>query len=187
MGECLSRTIEIYRRDALQSDGNSDGKSVPLSSRRSFTVRAIFGLTVNLECDVQHPCGFPGDRRLGHADGKFARSQAIGHSGASRFVVPRGARGWKGGGRDYLPVVDLWNYIINGSLFDSRSTRGSRQRPTFATIHSRVVRSPRPLGIECTQCVGQLPHGRARYRAAPGHQESLATGCFRASHRVHPV
>ena len=125
IGKCLSRSIEIYRWDALQSDGKSDGKNVALSSRRKFTVRSIFGLTVNLECEVQHPCGFPGDRRIGRADGKFPRSQAIGRTGASRFVAPRRAREWKGRGRDNLPVVDLWNYIINGSLADRRSTRGT--------------------------------------------------------------
>jgi hypothetical protein len=71
-------SVEIYRWDALQSDGKSDGKNVALSSRRKFAVRSIFELTVNLECEVQHPCGFPGDRRIGRADGKFPRSQAIG-------------------------------------------------------------------------------------------------------------
>lgn len=112
---CLSRSIEIYRWDAHQFDGKSDGKNVAQSSRRKSTVRSIFELTVNLECEVQHPCGFPGDRRIGRADGKFPRSQAIRHSGASRFVAPRRARQWKGRGRDDLPVVDLWKYIINGN------------------------------------------------------------------------
>ena len=77
----------------MQFDGKSDGKDVALSSRRRFTVRAILGLTVNLECEVQHPCGFPGNRRFGRADGKSARSQAIAHT---RCVALRGAALSKG-------------------------------------------------------------------------------------------
>lgn len=124
-GKCLSRSIEIYRWDARQSDGKSDGKNVALGSRRKFTVRAISELTVNLECEVQHPCGFSGDRRNGRADGKFLRSQAIRRTGGPRFVI-RCARQWKGRGWDSLPLVDLWKYIINGGLPEPRATRGDR-------------------------------------------------------------
>jgi hypothetical protein len=115
-------SVEIYRWDALQSDGKSDEKDVALSSRRKFTVRSNFDLAVNLEREVQHPCGFPGDRRVGSGDGKFPRSQAIGRTGASRFVAPRRAREWKGRGRDNLPFVDAWNYIINGGFSERRAT-----------------------------------------------------------------
>ena len=86
----LSRSIA---GDVLQSDGKSDGKNVALSCRRKFTVRSIFELTVNLECEVQHPCGFPGNRRIRRADGKCARSQAIART---RCVAFRGAAPSKG-------------------------------------------------------------------------------------------
>jgi len=90
MGKCLSRAIEIYRWDALQPDGKSDGKNVALSSRRRFTVRSISEMTVNLECEVQHPCGFPGDQEIGRADGNScARRRCRAPVRASRFVAPR--------------------------------------------------------------------------------------------------
>jgi hypothetical protein len=57
-------SVEIYRWDALQSDGKSDGKNLPLSSRERFAVRPISGLTVNSERKIQHQCGSPGDRRV---------------------------------------------------------------------------------------------------------------------------
>ena len=63
-GECLLRSIGIYRWDALQFDGKSDGRGVALSSRRKFTVRPIPGLTVNSRRRTKHPCGFPGDRQV---------------------------------------------------------------------------------------------------------------------------
>jgi hypothetical protein len=107
-------SVEIHLWDALQSDGKSDGRNVALCSQRKIAVRSIFELTVNFECDVQHPCGFLGDRRVGRADGKFPRSQAIARTGASRFVCGSApSNGMKGRGRDNLPVVDLCNYIIN--------------------------------------------------------------------------
>ena len=124
VGFDLSGSVENYRWDALQSDGKSDGKNVALSSRRKFTVRSIFGLTANFECEIQNSCEFPGDLRIGRADGKFSRPQAIGRTGAPCFVAPRRAREWKGGGQASSPVVDLWNYIVNGSLSDRRSARG---------------------------------------------------------------
>jgi hypothetical protein len=80
MGECLSRTIEIYRRDALQSDGKSDGENVASSRREKFTVKRIPKLTANSGRKVQHPCGFPVDRRIGPADGRSACCQAIGRT-----------------------------------------------------------------------------------------------------------
>jgi len=90
--------------------------------------------------------------------------------GASHFLRLRRAREPKGRGRDNLPLVDLWNYIINGGLAERRSTRcDRRQWPALETVHSRPVPSPRPLGIECPLCVGQRSHGRARWPAAPGH------------------
>jgi hypothetical protein len=60
-------------------------------------------------------------------DGKFLRSQAIRRTGGPRFVI-RCARQWKGRGRDNLPLVDLWNTIINGGLSERRSTRCDRRQ-----------------------------------------------------------
>jgi len=57
-------SVEIYRWDALQSDGKSDGKKVALSSRERLTVRPISGLTVNSGRKIQHPCGSAGDRQV---------------------------------------------------------------------------------------------------------------------------
>ncbi len=166
MGECLSRTIEIYRRDALQSDGKSDGENVASSRREKFTVKRIPKLTANSGRKVQHPCGFPVDRRIGPADGRSACCQAIGRT--VRSVS--------------------WRRAAQGKpLRDRRSTRGSRQRPTLATFHSRVVRSPRPLGIECPQCVGQPPHGRAPWRAAPGQERSIRSDRYAATCRHRNV
>jgi len=36
-------------------------------------------------------------------------------------------------------------------------------------------------GSECPQYFGQRPRGRARWRAAPGHQQSLEAGGLQAS------
>jgi hypothetical protein len=184
MGECLSRTIEIYRRDALQSDGKSDGESVASSRREKFTVRRIPKLTVNSGRKVQHPCGFPGDRRIGPADGKSACSQATART-VRGVSWRRAAQGNGRAGDETMLFVDLFElHHQRQPLRDRRSTRGSRQRPTLATFHSRVVRSPRPLGIECPQCVGRLPYGRAPWRAAPGHQRSFGTASCRAANRI---
>jgi len=171
MDECLSRTIEIYRRDALQSDGNSGGENVASIRREKFTVRPIPKLTVNSGRKVQHPCGFPGDRRIGPADGESACSQAIARTvrGVSWHRAAQG-HGRAGDETTCLSLIYRLHHQRQ-PLCDRRSTRGSRQRLTLATFHSRVVRSPRPLGIECPQCVGQPPHGRAPWRAAPRSAE----------------
>ena len=69
-----------------------------------------------------------------------------------------------------MPVVVLWTYIINGDAL-----RASIQpwRPSamarLGDLHSRAVRSPRPLGTQCPQCVRQRSHVRARWPARPGH------------------
>ncbi len=76
-------------------------------------------------------------------------------------------------GRDNLPLVELWKYIINGGLSELRSTRGGRS--------AQLAPSPRPLGIECPQCVGQRPRGRARWRAAPGQERSISPRASRLS------
>jgi hypothetical protein len=39
----------------------------------------------------------------------------------------RRARDRKGRGRDNLPLVDLWNYIINGGLSERRSMRDGQR------------------------------------------------------------
>jgi hypothetical protein len=49
--------------------------------------------------------------------------------GGRRFVI-RCAGQWKGRGRDNLPLVDLWKYIINCGLSELRSTRGHRSVQT---------------------------------------------------------
>jgi len=142
MGECLSRTIEIYRRDALQSDGKSDGESVASSRREKFTVRRIPKLTVNSGRKVQHPCGFPGDRRIGPADGKSACSQATART-VRGVSWRRAAQGNGRAGDETMLFVDLFElHHQRQPLRDRRSTRGSRQRPTLATSHSRVGSIP---------------------------------------------
>ena len=45
--------------------------------------------------------------------------------------------------------------------------------PSVATVQFSLARSSRPLGIERPQCVAQRPHGRARRRAAAGHDRSF--------------
>jgi hypothetical protein len=57
-------SVEIYRWDALQSDGKFAGKRVASSSREKFTFRAIPTLTVDSGHKTQHPCGFSGARRV---------------------------------------------------------------------------------------------------------------------------
>lgn len=76
-------------------------------------------------------------------------------------------------------VVDLWNHIINGNAARAsiRSWRAS-EMARLGDLHPRAVRSPRLLGIECPQCVGQQPHGRTRWRAAPGQEQPVVNGCF---------
>jgi hypothetical protein len=177
-------SVEIHLWDALQSDGKPDGRNVALCSQRKIAVRSIFELTVNFECDVQHPCGFLGDRRVGRADGKFPRSQAIARTGASRFVCGSApSNGMKGRGRDNLPVVDLCNYIINRNALRASIQPWRRSEMAgLGDLHPRAVRSPGSLGIECSQCDGQRSHVRARWPAGPGHFRSLVTGSLRATH-----
>jgi hypothetical protein len=44
--ERLSRSIDIYRGDAFQFDGKSDGKNLDLTTSEFFTVSALWLLTV---------------------------------------------------------------------------------------------------------------------------------------------
>ena len=61
--------------------------------------------------------------------------------------------------------------LIHGST--SSAATSPSVDPLVVAVQSRLARSPRPLGIECPQCVGQRPHGRARWRAAPDHKPTL--------------
>jgi hypothetical protein len=64
VGIDLSGSIEIYRWNALQPDGKSDGENVASGSREKFAVSAIPSLTTNSGRKTQHPCGLSGDRRV---------------------------------------------------------------------------------------------------------------------------
>jgi hypothetical protein len=44
--ERLSRSIDIYRGDAFQFDGKSDGKNLAQTSSKFFTVNAKWLMTV---------------------------------------------------------------------------------------------------------------------------------------------
>jgi hypothetical protein len=120
-------SVEIYRWDAPQSDGKSDGTKVASNSREKFTVRPIPRLTVSSGRKPSIHAGYRAIAGWSRADGKSLRSQAIRRTGWPRFVI-RCARQCEGRGRDNLPLVDLWNYIINGGLSERRSTRCDRRQ-----------------------------------------------------------
>ena len=158
-GECLSRSIETYRRDALQSDGKSDGKSVTLGSRLRFTVRSIFELTVNLECEVEHQCGSSGDRRVGLADANARSPRREGTRVRRSSWLRAQQRSERAGDETTCASLIYGTTSSTATLSERRSIRGDRRRqPALATFHSRVVRSPRSLGIKCPQCLGQRSH-----------------------------
>jgi hypothetical protein len=64
--------------------------------------------------------------------------------------------------------------LIYGSTPSTAASPSFDPPVALATVQSRLAPSPRPLGIECPQCVGQQPHGQARWLAAPGHDRSAA-------------
>jgi len=68
-----------------------------------------------------------------------------------------------------LPVVEPLNYIING---DALRVSIQPWRPSeiagLGDLRSRAVQSPRPLGTQGPQSVGQRSHKRARWPATPG-------------------
>jgi len=73
-------------------------------------------------------------------------------------------------GRDNLPVVDLWNYIINGSIPARRSSRGDRrQRLTLATVPSRPGRERHWVHRERRQPGSDRPFAQRGRSAGPGH------------------
>ena len=87
--------------------------------------------------------------------------------GRAPRVTSRRDEAFRGG--DNLPVVEPWNYIINGDAlrvliqpWPPSETAG------LGDLHSRAVQSPRPLGTQCPQSVGQRSHMRARWPARPG-------------------
>jgi hypothetical protein len=52
--ERLSRSIDIYRGEAFQFDGKSDGKDLALIPSELFTVSALRPLTVKIEEEKQY-------------------------------------------------------------------------------------------------------------------------------------
>ena len=74
----------------------------------------------------------------------------------------------EGQGRD-----NLGRSLIYGST--SSTSVSPSFDPSVATVQARLARTSRSLGIECPQCAGQRPHGRARWRAAPGDKRSVAS------------
>ena len=133
-------SVEIYRWDALQSDGKSDGKNVASSSREKFTVRAIPTLTVNSGRKTQHPCGLSGDRRLRRGDGKCLRSQAIHRTGDQRFEI--GCAGQWGAGDG-----TACRSLIYGSTPSTADSPSFDPPVALAAVQSRLAPSPRQLGI----------------------------------------
>ena len=107
---------------------------------------------------------------MSRADDKFLRSQAIRRTGGPRFVI-RCARQWKGRGRDNLPLVDLWNYIINGGLSERRSTRCDRRG------------GPQPADDPGAPAGALLGADRAAGDPAP-QRSPVRTKRTRADHRV---
>ncbi len=95
------------------------------------------------------------------ADGRFLCSQAIRRAGRPRFLI-RCAVLCNGRAGDQTTCRSL--------IYGSKSSTATSPifDPLGAAVQSRLARSPRPLGIECPQCVGQRPHGRAGWRSAPG-------------------
>jgi hypothetical protein len=51
--ERLSRSIDIYRGDAFQFDGKSDGKNLALTPSEFFTVSTFWSLTVKNSAENQ--------------------------------------------------------------------------------------------------------------------------------------
>jgi hypothetical protein len=51
--ERLSRSIDIYRGDAFQFDGKSDGKNLAVAPSEFFTVSALRSLTVKKYVEKQ--------------------------------------------------------------------------------------------------------------------------------------
>lgn len=116
---------------------------------------------------------------MSRADAKFLRSQAIRRIGGLRLVI-RCARQWKGRGGTTC------RSLIYGST--SSTSVSPSFDPSVATVQARLARTSRSLDIECPQCAGQRPHGRARWRAAPGDNRSVASRsqilCRRAPRRT---
>lgn len=190
--ECLSRSIEIHRCGALQFDGKSDGKRVALSARQRFTVRSISMLTVNSRRKVQHPCGFPGDRRAELADGK---SRAPGREGTpmrrAAWLRDEHGTGVAGEGTTCL-------LLIFGTT--SSTAALSNVDPAVATVGNS--RPGRPLIVtpfvvhgcghrtsNARNAVRQRSHRRAQGPARPGHLRSMNVGIVtdrKGAEAAHP-
>lgn len=131
-------------------------------------------MTVNLECEVQHPCGFPDNRRIGRADGKSARSP-----GDSAHPVRRVAwrRVEQGNGRagDEATCLSL---IYGTTSSTAASPRPSIQpwQPTTADLGDlSFVRSPAPLGINARTALDSRrtgERGGGQHPASSRHSRS---------------
>jgi hypothetical protein len=99
--------------------------------------------------------------------------------GASHIVAPRRARKPKGWGRNDLPVVDLWNYIVNGNAL-----RASIQPQTPSAMASIGDRSC-PSRTEATATGPRHSFTPSQRAATPAlvlttsgqHSRSRHSGC----------
>ena len=79
--------------DAFASDAGKQAQWRAFVTKNKLNAIALGELVQALRAEFQHPCGFPGNRRIRRADGKSARSQAIART---RCVAVRGAAPSKG-------------------------------------------------------------------------------------------